>query len=113
MLRARFLLAVGLALALGSCSWSSGPDCPKACELAQNCTGLHATFALSCSTLAGGCFDQTADCALCITTGGTTCSDLIAGKCDSVCVVNFDGGPWPDSGPADDGGTDAGTDAGL
>jgi hypothetical protein len=105
MLRFRLAPLAALSIWLASCSWNNGPDCPKACDLAQKCTDLHATYALSCSSLAGGCYDQAAACAVCITTGGTTCSDLVAGKCDSVCVIDYDAG-------TDGGDEDAGSDGG-
>jgi len=92
------LLSGALTVAASSCTWGTGPDCPQACTLAEQCSGLGSTFLLSCSTLAGGCYDQVADCATCITSPSTTCTDLINGACDPVCLV-----ATPDAGPGDGG----------
>lgn len=98
----RRLHAAIVSTTIAACSFTSGPDCVQACNTALGCKQLDATYFLACSDLIDACIDQTAACATCINSRGVTCADLVAGQCDSVCLVPPDGG-FP---------TDAGTDAG-
>lgn len=88
-------LLLAAASGLTGCEWLTGPDCGAACDKAASCKGLTKTFFLSCNTFLGDCTDQVADCASCIDSPHTTCSDLINGTCDSVCLVpgTTDAGP--------------------
>lgn len=76
------LLAV---LFLGACVWQSGPDCSGACDQIRECKDLDKTFRLSCSQLGSGCYQAEVDCADCIEK--RSCAELVAGECDSLCVV--------------------------